>query len=456
MIVKNKYNGENLVELKETKLPDADAILNKSKKSFEEMRGTPSYERYEALFKVSKDLENRREEFARIISNEAGKPIKYSRGEARRASLTVLFSAEESKRIYGETIPMDVESRGRNRFAYYNRVPIGPVFSITPFNDPLNLVAHKVGPALAAGNSIINKPATLTPYSCVKLNELINDSSLPEYAMQTVLSSGGGEVSSYFLQSKDIKKVSFTGGLEAAEKLIKIAGTKKYSMELGSNSPVIVWNDADLDKAAGAIVEAATESQGQNCIHSQRILVHKSVYKELSDRLVDLVSKLKVGNPLDESTDIGPMITEGEAIRVEKEVSNAVKAGAEVLIGARRDGNLYYPTLLQNVDHNSSIWHNEIFGPVSILQQVENFRQAIEMANDVPYGLQAGIYTQNLDLAIKATQELEYGAVLVNDTSDFRVDTMPFGGMKMSGLGREGIRFAIEEMTEIKLAIFRK
>jgi len=274
--------------------------------------------------------------------------------------------------------------------------------------------------------------------------------------MQTVLSSGGGEVSSYFLQSKDIKKISFTGGLEAAEKLIKIAGTKKYSMELGSNSPVIVWNDADLDKAAGAIVEAATESQGQNCIHSQRILVHKSVYKELSDRLVDLVSKLKVGNPLDESTDIGPMITEGEAIRVEKEVSNAVKAGAEVLIGARRDGNLYYPTLLQNVDHNSSIWHNEIFGPVSILQQVENFRQAIEMANDVPYGLQAGIYTQNLDLAIKATQELEYGAVLVNDTSDFRVDTMPFGGMKMSGLGREGIRFAIEEMTEIKLAIFRK
>lgn len=456
MIVKNKYNGENLVELKETKLPDANAILNKSKKSFEEMRGTPSYERYEALFKVSKELENRREEFARIISNEAGKPIKYSRGEARRASLTVLFSAEESKRIYGETIPMDVESRGRNRFAYYNRVPIGPVFSITPFNDPLNLVAHKVGPALAAGNSIINKPATLTPYSCVKLNELINDSGLPEYAMQTVLSSGGGEVSSYFLQSKDIKKVSFTGGLEAAEKLIKIAGTKKYSMELGSNSPVIVWNDADLDKAAGAIVEAATESQGQNCIHSQRILVHKSVYKELSDRLVDLVSKLKVGNPLDESTDIGPMITEGEAIRVEKEVSNAVKAGAEVLIGARRDGNLYYPTLLQNVDHNSSIWHNEIFGPVSILQQVENFRQAIEMANDVPYGLQAGIYTQNLDLAIKATQELEYGAVLVNDTSDFRVDTMPFGGMKMSGLGREGIRFAIEEMTEIKLAIFRK
>ncbi len=456
MIVKNKYNGENFVELKDTKLPDVEVILDRSKKSFEVMRGTPSYERYEALFKVSRELENRRDEFAKIISNEAGKPIKYSRGEARRASLTLLFSAEESKRIYGETIPMDVEFRGRNRLAYYNRVPIGTVFSITPFNDPLNLVAHKVGPALAAGNSIINKPASLTPYSCVKLNELINDSGLPEYAMQTVLASGGGEVSSYFLESKDIKKVSFTGGLEAAEKLIKKAGIKKYSMELGSNSPVIVWNDVDLEKAAEAIVDAATESQGQNCIHSQRILIHKSVYKELSDRLVDLVSKLKVGDPLNESTDIGPMITEGEAIRVEKEVNQAVKDGAEILTGARRDGNVYYPTLLQNVNHHSSIWRNEIFGPVSILQQVEDFDQAIEMANDVPYGLQAGIYTQNLDLAIKAIQKLEFGSVLVNDTSDFRVDTMPFGGMKMSGLGREGIRFAIQEMTEIKLAIFRK
>ena len=456
MIVKNKYNGENFVELKDTKFPDAEVILDRSKKSFELMRGTPSYERYEALFKVSRELENRRDEFAKIISNEAGKPIKYSRGEARRASLTLLFSAEESKRIYGETIPMDVESRGRNRFAYYNRVPIGPVFSITPFNDPLNLVAHKVGPALAAGNSIINKPASLTPYSCVKLNELINDSGLPEYAMQTVLASGGGEVSSYFLESKDIKKVSFTGGLQAAEKLIKKGGIKKYSMELGSNSPVIIWNDTDLEKAAEAIVDAATESQGQNCIHSQRILIHKSVYKELSNRLADLVSKLKVGDPLNESTDIGPMITEGEAIRVEKEVNQAVKDGAEILTGARRDGSIYYPTLLQNVNHHSSIWRNEIFGPISILQQVEDFDQAIEMANDVPYGLQAGIYTQNLDLAIKAIQKLEFGSVLVNDTSDFRVDTMPFGGMKMSGLGREGIRFAIEEMTEIKLAIFRK
>ena len=456
MIVKNKYSGDQFIELKDTNLPDAKTTLNNAKKAFQEMKELPSYERYEALMKVSKELENRREEFARIIANEAGKPIKYSRGEARRASITMLFSAEEAKRIYGETIPMDVESRGKNRFAYYNRVPIGPVFSITPFNDPLNLVAHKVGPALAAGNSIVNKPASLTPYSGFKLNEIVNKSGLPENAMQTVIGPGGGEVANFFLNSEDIKMVTFTGGVEAADKLIKKAGIKKYSMELGSNSPVIVWNDADIDFAADAIVDAAMESQGQNCIHSQRILIHKDVYGDLSKMLVEKVAKLKVGDPLDDSTDVGPMIAESEAIRVEKEVNNAVSKGAEVLIGGRRDGKFYLPTLITKVKHDLGLWHNEIFGPVSILEPVDNFEDVIRMANDVPYGLQAGIYTKSLDIAMKAIQKLDFGAVLVNDTSDFRVDVMPFGGMKLSGLGREGIRFAIEEMTEIKLAIFRK
>ena len=456
MIVRNKYSGEQYVELKDTNIEEAKNVLQKAKKAFQAMKDLPSFERYEVLMKVSKELETRREEFAKIISNEAGKPIKYSRGEARRASITMLFSAEESKRIYGETIPMDVESRGRNRFAYYNRVPIGPVFSITPFNDPLNLVAHKVGPAIAAGNSIINKPASLTPYSGFMLNEVLDKSGLPENAMQTVIASGGGEVTNFFLNSDDIKKVTFTGGVEAADRLIRKAGIKKYSMELGSNSPVIVWNDADLDVAAEAIVDAAMESQGQNCIHSQRILIHKDVYHNLSNMLVERVAKLKVGNPLDESTDVGPMIAEGEAIRVEKAVSDDVSNGDEVLVGGKRDGRFYYPTLIRNVKHELGLWHNEIFGPVSILQPVNNFEEAITMANDVPYGLQAGIYTHNLDLAMRAIQMLDFGSVLINDTSDFRVDVMPFGGMKLSGLGREGIRFAIEEMTEIKLAIFRK
>ncbi len=456
MIVKNKYSGDQFIDLQDTNLVDAKTTLERAKKAFLEMKELPSFERYEALLRVSKELESRREEFARIIANEAGKPIKYSRGEARRASVTMLFSAEESKRIYGETIPMDVESRGKNRFAYYNRVPIGPVFAITPFNDPLNLVAHKVGPALAAGNSIVNKPASLTPYSGYKLNEVVNKSGLPENAMQTVIGPGGGEVTNYFLNSEEVKMVTFTGGVEAADRLIKKAGIKKYSMELGSNSPVIVWNDADLDFATDAIVDAAMESQGQNCIHSQRILIHTDVYNELSKRLVERVSKLKVGDPLDDSTDVGPMIAESEAVRVEKEVNYAVDQGAKLLIGGRREGRFYQPTLIEKVKHNLGLWHNEIFGPVSILQPVSNFEEAITMANDVPYGLQAGIYTNNLDIAMKAIQKLDFGAVLINDTSDFRVDVMPFGGMKLSGLGREGIRFAIEEMTEIKLAIFRK
>lgn len=456
MIVRNKFNGEKFVELEDTGMKDVDAILRKSRAASIEMLKLPSYERYELLFKVSKELENRREEFAKIISTEAGKPIKYSRGEARRASLTMLFSAEESKRMYGETLPLDVESRGKGRFAFYNRVPIGVVYSVTPFNDPLNLVAHKAGPALAAGNALINKPASLTPYSGFMLNRIIDEAGFPENAMQTVLASGGGEVSNFFLDANDIKMVTFTGGVDAADKLVRRAGVKKYSMELGSNSPVIVWDDADLEHAAEAVVDAAMESQGQNCIHSQRIIIKDNIFKEFSSRVIEITSKLKLGDPLIESTDVGPMISEGEAIRVENEVSSAVEDGAEILIGGRREGSMFQPTVVQKVSHKSSLWHREIFGPVTILQPVDTFDNAIKMANDVPYGLQAGIFTSSLDLAMKAMQELDFGAVLVNDTSDFRIDVMPFGGMKKSGLGREGIRFSMEEMTEIKLAIFRR
>ena len=456
MIVRNKFNDENFVELEDTGIKDVETILNKARVASREMQNLPSYERYELLFTVSKELEKRREEFARIISTEAGKPIKYSRGEARRASLTMLFSAEESKRMYGETIPMDVEARGKNRFAFYNRVPVGIIYSITPFNDPLNLVAHKAGPALAAGNALINKPASLTPYSGHMLNKLVDEAGFPANAMQTVIASGGGEVSNFFLNADEIKMVTFTGGVEAADRLVRKAGVKKYSMELGSNSPVIVWDYANLETAAEAVVDAAMEAQGQNCIHSQRILIKDDIYKEFSSKIVELTSRLKVGDPLNDSTDIGPMISEGEAMRVEKELSGAVKDGAEVLIGGKRNGSLFQPTVVQKVNHKSSLWHKEIFGPVTILQPVGNFDEALRMANDVPYGLQAGIYTSSLDLAMKAVYELDFGAVLVNDTSDFRVDVMPFGGMKKSGLGREGIRFSMEEMTEIKLAIFRR
>ncbi len=454
--VLNKYEKKLFLELKETNIDDAKEILSKSKKAFKEFSNKASYERYEALFNISKEIEKNSEELAKTIVIEVGKPLRYARNEVRRASLTMLFSAEESKRIYGETIPLDVEVRGKNRFAYYNRVPIGPIYSITPFNDPLNLVAHKVGPAIAAGNTIINKPSTLTPVSGLKFNEIVNGSDLPEYTMQTIISSGGGVVSNYFLTSDEIKMVTFTGGVEAAEKLIKAGGIKKYSMELGSNSPVIVCEDANLDEAAPAIIDAAFESQGQNCIHSQRILIKDTIYNDLKSKLIDLTTKLKVGNPLEESTDIGPMITEGEAKRVEDWVNKSILENANILIGGERRSNIYYPTILENVKLDSKIWKKEVFGPITILKPFSTIEEAIKLANDVPYGLQTGVYTSDMDNAMKFINNLNYGTVLLNDTSDFRIDAMPFGGMKKSGIGREGIRFAINEMTEIKLAIFRK
>jgi len=456
MIVKNKYTQEEFVKLPDTSLKDAESVLEKAKEAFQTMKKMPAYERYEILYDASKIIEREIDEFARTISSEAGKPIKYARGEVRRAAFTMLTSGEEAKRIYGETIPLDVEPRGINRFAYYTRVPIGPVFAVTPFNDPLNLVAHKVGPALAAGNSVINKPASLTPQSAVKLREALVEAGLPEHALQTVLASGSGEVTKYFLNAEDIKMVTFTGGPEAADKLIRESGIKKYSMELGNNSPVIVWNDADLDQAAELVVDAAFEAQGQNCIHAQRILIKDDVYEYLKNRVLELTSRLKIGDPLNPETDVGPMISEGEAKRVESLVEDAVKGGASLLAGGRREGVVMHPTVLEDVDTGSDVWTKEIFGPVTMLKSVSSMEEALELANGVSYGLQAGIFTASMDLAMHAIDRLDFGAVLVNDTSDFRVDTMPFGGMKKSGLGREGVRFSIEEMTEIKLAIFKR
>lgn len=456
MIVKNKFTQEEFVKLPDTTIQEARDVLERSKTGFDLMKSMPSHERYEKLFSTSKLIEKNMDELSRTISTEAGKPIKYSRGEVKRAAITMLFSAEESKRIYGETIPLDVEPRGINRLAYYTRVPIGPVFAVTPFNDPLNLVAHKIGPALAAGNSVINKPASVTPQSAVRLRELAIEAGFPEEVLQTVLASGSGEVTRYFLKSDDIKMVTFTGGPDAADKLIRDSGIKKYSMELGNNSPVIVWNDADLDHAAEQVVDAAFEAQGQNCIHAQRILVKDDVYEYFKNRVLEITSNLRMGDPLDPDTDIGPMISEGEAKRVEAEVEKSLSEGASILAGGQRAGPMMQPTVLENVATSSEVWKKEIFGPVTMLKSVSSMEEAIHLANDVPYGLQAGVFTSNLDLALHAIERLDYGAVLINDTSDFRVDVMPFGGMKKSGLGREGIRFSIDEMTEIKLAIIRR
>jgi len=456
MQIKNKFSGEVIAEYPETKLEEVSKIIERSRRGFEEIRAMPHFQRYENLLNVAKVLNQDESTFSRIITEESGKPIKYARREVERASLTLLFSAEESKRIHGETVPMDVEEAGINRFAYYTREPKGQVLAITPFNDPLNLVAHKLGPALAAGNSVINKPSTMTPISAVNLREAIIRSGFSEDAVQTIIATGGGRVTKSLLDSDEIRHVTFTGGIEAGKKLMATGKIKKFSMELGGNSPVIVWNDADLDTAAASIVEGAFESQGQNCIRPQRVLIKDDVYDYLKNRISEISSKLTMGDPMNEETDIGPMISEQEASRVESEVKEAIQKGAAMILGGEREGSFMKPTLLELSDTLSPIWRNEIFGPVLLLKRVGSFEEAIDLSNNVDYGLQAGIFTSDLDLAMTAVDRLEYGTVLINDTSNFRIDSMPFGGLKNSSIGREGIRFAMDEFMEMKLVIVKR
>ncbi len=454
--VKDKFTGDTLEQLVETSNDQVKDVIDRAKYSFSKMSSMKAYERYDFLKNASDMIRSKRDELSKLLTRESGKPIKYSSKEVDRASFVLFASAEEGKRIEGETVPMDVEPRGGDRFAFFYRVPIGPVLSITPFNDPLNLVAHKVGPALAAGNSIVNKPTTISPLSSLKLSEILNDSGMPEHAFQNIITSGNSQVMKSFLSSDEFKKITFTGGFDAASKMVREAGVKKYSMELGSNSPVIISQYSRWEDHIDSIVDAAFESQGQNCIHSQRVLIQDKIYSQVAERIIKRSSRLKVGNPLDHDTDIGPMISEGEARRVEKSVGDAVSHGAKVLLGNRREGSTFFPTILEDVSTEEEIWKNEIFGPVTILCGYSTMDEAINLANGVNFGLQAGIISDDYNELMKAVGKLQYGTVLVNDTSDFRIDTMPFGGVKKSGIGREGIKYAIEEMTEIKLVILKK
>jgi glyceraldehyde-3-phosphate dehydrogenase (NADP+) len=455
--VKDKYSGEVIGRVPSLPVERVPDIVRKAFDAFGNyLKKIPLYKRAEILAETSSLIKKRQDDFAKLITREGGKPLKYSRKEAKRASLTMQFSSEEAKRLHGETIPFDAEPRGEDRTGYWYRVPAGLVAAITPFNDPLNLVAHKLGPAIAAGNTVILKPASLTPLSAIKLVETLQEAGLPGDFIHVV--TGEGEtLGPAIVSNPHVRVVTFTGGVEAGEKVVKAAGLKKIAMELGSNCPVIVMDDAPLDFTATCILDAGYNCQGQNCLHAQRVLIHESLYEELVGRLVQDTGKLKVGNPLDEGTDVGPMIAESEAIRVERWVNDAVQKGARLLIGGQRKKNIYMPTILAGVPGNAAIATEEVFGPVMIVSKFQKLADAIQESNSTNYGLHAGIFTKSIDNAQKAISDLNFGSVLINDTSDFRVDFMPFGGMKASGLGREGIRFAIEEtMTEIKTVIFRK
>ncbi|MFD2639608.1 aldehyde dehydrogenase family protein [Piscibacillus salipiscarius] len=433
---------------------DMKRAIDEAEKSFKRNKNWPTHERIKVLKAAVEYMNENKELYAQTIATEGSKTITEARGEVKRAMQTLEISAEEARRLKGETINFDQNEGSENRLGYYYRFPVGVVGAITPFNDPLNLVAHKVGPALAAGNAIVVKPASVTPLSALLLADAFEAAGLPK-GMLSVITGSGKDLGETLVQHPAVKMVSFTGGLNTGEKVAEQSGIKHIGMELGSNSPAIVLSDSDLDDAVSSCVSGAFGAVGQNCIGVQRIYVERQVYDEFVKKMVFQTNALKVGDKLSDETDVGPLITEKEALRVEEWVQDAVEKGGKVLTGGKRDGAYYLPTILADVPDSTKIVNEEIFGPVVTVFPVDSLEEAIEKSNHVEYGLQAGIFTKNLDHAFYAVQHLECGGVMVNDTSDYRIDEMPFGGVKSSGLGREGVRFSIEKMTEPKVVAIK-
>jgi glyceraldehyde-3-phosphate dehydrogenase (NADP+) len=429
---------------------DVETALSAAAAATGTARSLTTYERAQILFRTAARVDANLEDFARTIAREGSKTIREARKEASRCVNTLNVSGEEAKRLTGETIPFDSFPGGEQRRGHYERTPIGVVLAITPFNDPLNLVAHKLGPAIAGGNAVILKPATVTPLSALKLTEALLEAGLPGDVLQT-LTGHGAVLGDALVADPRVRMVSFTGGVEAGERIMGKVGLKKVGMELGSNSPVIVWHDADLDWAVETCVSGAFWAAGQNCIGVQRIYIHRDVYEAFRDRFVERTSEYRIGDKLDEATDMGPMITQTEAERVERWIQDARSRGATVLSGGERDGALVQPTVLENVPEDATIHSEEVFGPTVNLYPVDDLDEALEKANSINFGLHAAGFSRDLETAYRMAEGLDAGGVMINDSTDYRLDSMPFGGIKNSGLGREGIRFSLQEMTEPKV-----
>jgi len=416
------------------------------------MKNLPSRQISEKLYEISEDIKKNSKIFAKLITLDCGKPIKESKEEVKRSIQTIILSAEESKRIYGETIPLDACFGGENLVGFTSKVPLGVIGAITPFNYPLNLVIHKIMPAIAAKNTVVLKPSIQAPLAALKLAEIMNIYLDP--GVINVITGFGNEVGDEIVKNNDVAKISFTGSVNTGLNISKNAGMKKLTLELGGNDPLIVLDDANIDEAVDAALRGSYLYSGQVCIGVKRIILDKRISNEFKDKFVNATVKLKVGDPINLDTDIGPLINEKAAITIEKKVNHALKDGAELLCGGKREGAYYYPTVLENVNTNMEIVQEETFGPVAPLINVNGFEEAIEVANNTKYGLQASIFTNDINKALKATKLLEAGSIIINKQSTYRADNMPFGGCKMSGLGKEGIKYAIEDMTKTKLVIF--
>lgn len=452
--VLNPQNGKLVGTVPIANLEDTEVALEAAVSAAEVARTMPAHQRISILRNAADMVEMQKEDFAQTIASEGIKTIREARKEVARCVETLRISSEEARRITGETIPFDQSVGSEHKIGYYVREPVGIIVAITPFNDPLNLVAHKVGPAIASGNAIILKPHSATPLIALMLAEVLVKAGLPNGVLQ-VLTGSGREIGAKLVSDPRVRMVSFTGGLSTGEKIIKMAGLKKVSMELGSNCPTIVMNDADLEFAAASSVSGAFWAAGQNCLHVQRLFVQSGIYEEFKEHFIKLVKDYKVGDKLDESTDMGCLINENEAKRIERIVNDALQAGANLLTGGEREGSFYTPTVIENVPSANTLSQDEIYGPVTILEQFDSLDQAIKQANSVNYGLQGAVFTHNMDVAFKVISNLKVGGVMVNESTDYRIDSMPFGGTKGSGLGREGVRFSIMEMTDPKVACIK-
>lgn len=453
LAVTNKYTGEVAFRCALADAAVIDQAIAAATEAFDETRRMPSFARQAVLKHIIERVDQRREELARTAAIEAGKPIKDSRAEVTRLIDTFQVAAEESVRIGGETMPLDISPRAKGYEGMWRRFPIGPCAFITPFNFPLNLVAHKVAPAIAAGCPFVLKPASATPISALILAEILAETDWPKAAFSVLPSKS--ESARALITDDRMKLLSFTGSPQVGWAMKSQAGKKKVVLELGGNAACIVDEGSDVPAVADRLIIGAFYQSGQSCISIQRILAHESLYETLRCALRERAEKLVAGDPLDDRTFLGPLISEGDAQRIEQWVNEAVSGGAKILCGGKRSGSFYDATILENVNPKMKVSCVEVFGPVATLQPFSDFADAIRIANDSAYGLQAGVFTNNLRHAFAAFNELEVGGVIINDIPSFRVDNMPYGGVKDSGFGREGVRFAIEEMTEIKLMVFR-
>ncbi|MBB4482795.1 aldehyde dehydrogenase family protein [Rhizobium etli] len=449
IIVNNPFDGSFVGAVPETSADDVGLLLERAKRGAQIARSLPRHQRSAILEKAAAAIEDRKEEFALLIVREAGKTIAQARKEATRCVNTLKLSAEEAKRNAGEVIPFDAYAGSESRQGWYTREPLGIIAAITPYNDPLNLVAHKLGPAIAGANAVLLKPSELTPLSAIKLVGVLIESGLPDEVITVAV--GGAELGKALVSAKDVRMISFTGGFVTGEAIAKSAGIKKLAMDLGGNAPVIVMENSDVDAAVEDCVSGAFWAAGQNCIGTQRILVQRSIYERFKTGFVAQTAKMKTGDPMNSDTDMGPMISERAVKRAAAMVERAIAAGATLLCGHQPAGTLYPPTVLENVPATCDVLNDEVFAPVVILQPFDEFDEAIRLANEPEYSLHAGIFTNDLANALEAAKRIDAGGVMINQSSDYRFDAMPFGGFKYGSMGREGVRFAYEDMTQPKV-----